>query len=213
MGEYLSRFTFYDIVGYLLPGALGLCAIAILLSVLNPAWAIPEPNGGGRWAVLVIAAYFIGHALQGVSYRLFPRAKLRGAIARDCSAAVDRIATKALERHSIEATEKAERFAALDALKVDFPDREVFVARQGFFRGAALAFALLCVVLAVAAILARAVLLFGVSIDRPQSAIAAIAAAGLCILFRTRYRDFLQHELEFAAAAGAAATAERSSSR
>jgi hypothetical protein len=204
MGNYLSQFTFYDIVGYLLPGALGVCAMAMLLSLLHPAWAILEPTSSGGWVVLMVAAYFMGHALQGVGYRLIPREKLRNGIAQQSTVDVERVVAKALERHSIDVTGKADRFAALDALKLDFPDRDVFVARQGFFRGAALAFALLAIALGAGAILARGVALFGTIIGRPLAAIAAAVAVALCVLFRTRYRDFLRHELEFAAAAGAA---------
>lgn len=205
MGNYLSQFTFYDIVGYLLPGALGVCAGAMLLSVLNPAWVVPEPSSASGWLVPVVAAYFVGHALQGVSSRLFSRAKLRSRIAQKSTVAVERVVARALERYSIDVAGKVDRFAALDALQIKSPDRDVFVARQGFFRGAALAFALLAAALAAGAVFAQGVALFGMTIDRPRAAMAAAVSVGLCILFRARYGDFLRHELEFAAAAGASA--------
>lgn len=52
MGEYLSRFTFYDVMGYLLPGLVGLCASLVGLSAINPAWAVPRLTDGGHWTAL-----------------------------------------------------------------------------------------------------------------------------------------------------------------
>lgn len=161
MGEYLSRFTFYDVMGYLLPGLLALCAALLGASAIDPAWAVPAISDGGQWFMLIVAAYFVGHAVQGLTYRLFPRSTLRAQVARAASPAILAVVTKAIEHHDLKAVDAVERFAALDALKVEFEDREVFVARQGFFRGSSLAFGLTAVALLAACIFARKVSVFG----------------------------------------------------
>jgi uncharacterized membrane protein YiaA len=203
MGEYLSRFTFYDVMGYLLPGLLGLCAAFIGLSAINPAWAVPALSEGGHWFAVIVGAYFVGHAVQGLSYRFFPRSVLRAQIARACTPAVATVVHRAMEHHGIETADGEAAFAALDALKLDFGDREVFIARQGFFRGSSLSFGLLAVALLAACIFNGSVSLFGASIDRALCGVAGAVCAGASVLFFFRYRDFLRHELEYAAAQGA----------
>ncbi len=203
MGDYLSRLTFYDIVGYLLPGAVGLLALAVVCALINPAWAVAEPSGAGAWTLAVVGTYFLGHAIQGIAFRILSRSRMRDAVARAASPTVDAVVTRALESNgSVPGKSVAERFAALDALKIDFADREVFTARQGFYRGSSVAFGLLFIALAVAAIWGRAISVFGYDVPRAMAMVGAILSVGCCGIFALRYRDFIRHEIEYAAAAG-----------
>ncbi len=203
MGEYLSQFTFYDVVGYLLPGLIGLCALCLGFSAIDPNWAVPSPKNGGHWFVLVVAAYFVGHTVQGLSNRLFQRSTLRAQVARACKPAVATLVARAIEHHGIQAADNEGRFAALDALKVSFADREIFVARQGFFRGSSLSFALLGVALVGACVFRTSVEVFGLFLERALCGAAGSVAIGFAVLFFFRYRDFIRHELEYAAAEAA----------
>lgn len=205
MGEYLSRFTFYDVVGYLLPGLIALCAAAFGLSAANAAWSIPALTDGGQWFALVVCAYFLGHATQGLSVRVFRRSTLRDQVARACKPATVEVLNRALAHHDLKADGNEARFAALDALKMKFDDREIFVARQGFFRGSSMAFALVAVATLIAAILARPISAFGLQLDRGLCVVVGACCAGTAVLFFFRYRDFLRHEMEYAAAEGAKA--------
>lgn len=201
MGDYLSRFTFYDVMGYFLPGLLGLCAALLAASAIDPAWVMPAVATGRQWFILIVAAYFAGHAVQGLAYRAFPRSASRAQVARKASPAVLAVVAKALEHHEMTVEDAVGRFAALDALKVEFGDREVFVARQGFFRGSALSFAALGVVLVVACLFGRQVCVFAFAFDRALCGIGGVLGVGIGVLFFFRYRDFLRHEFEYAAAA------------
>ena len=201
MGEYLSRFTFYDVMGYLMPGLLALCATLLGASAIDPAWTFPPVSGGGQWFMLIVTAYFTGHAVQGLTYRLFPRSALRSQIARSASTAVLTVVARALEHHDLKAGDAIAQFAALDALKAEFEDREVFVARQGFFRGSTLAFGFTGLVLLASFVFDRHPSVFGFAPDRPLSGVCGAAGIGVAVLFFFRYRDFLRHEFEYAAAA------------
>ncbi len=203
MGDYLSRLTFYDIVGYLLPGAVGLLALAVACALVDPAWALAEPTGAGAWTLAIVGTYFLGHAIQGIAFRILSRGRMRDAVARAASGAVDAVVVRALESNgSTPGQSVVDRFAALDALKIDFSDREVFTARQGFYRGSSVAFGLLTLVLAVAAIWGRSVAVFGYGVPRAMAAVGALLGLGCCVIFVLRYRDFIRHEMEYAAASG-----------
>lgn len=208
MGEYLSRFTLYDIVGYLLPGLVALCAAFVGLATVNDAWAVPKLTGASEWVVFIIAGYFAGHAIQGVSQRVIRRSVLRRRIARDCTATFAIIVQRTLQNHDIlptnsKATDYIEAcFEALDALKLPFENREVFIARQGFFRGSSLSFGFLALASLTACLFQDSVSLFGECIDRGLYGVIAAVCAGASALFLFRYKDFIQHELEFAAAKG-----------
>ncbi|MCE2925666.1 MAG: hypothetical protein LW822_09510 [Phycisphaeraceae bacterium] len=203
MGEYLSRFTFYDVFGYLLPGLIAVCAAAFGLSAANAAWSIPSLSDGGQWFALVVCAYFLGHATQGLSVRIFQRSLLRDQIARSCKPASAEVLKRALAHHDLKPEGNEARFAALDALKLKFDDREIFVARQGFFRGSSMAFGLVAVATLAAAYFARPVMAFGLTLDRVLCVVVGLVSLGLAVLFFFRYRDFLRHEMEFAAAEAA----------
>lgn len=200
MGDYLSRLTFYDLVGYLLPGLVGVCFFVATLSLLSPGWAIPAPSDGSGWTLLVIAAYFVGHVLQGLSARLFRRESVRNKLANAASAHRHELATKVLGYYRITASTNAERYAAIDSLKLNFPDREIFIARQGFFRGASLGFFLLAMPLGMGALLNRPVPSFGIELDRGMCLIVAVVAIGIAFVYLGRFSDFLGYELEFAIA-------------
>ncbi|MFO0375544.1 MAG: hypothetical protein ACK51N_00705 [bacterium] len=203
MGEYLSRFTFYDVVGYLLPGLIALLAAALGLSAVNAAWSVPALTDGGQWFVAVITAYFLGHATQGLSVHVFRRSMLRDQVARKCKAAMSEVLTRALAHHDLKVEGNEARFAALDALKLKVDDREIFIARQGFFRGSSMAFGLLAVATLAAAIWSHPISAFGLTLDRGLCIVVGLVAAALSVLFFFRYRDFLRHEMEYAAAEAA----------
>lgn len=201
MGDYLSRLTFYDIVGYLLPGAVALLALALAWTLIDPAWALREPTGAGTWTLAIGSTYFLGHAIQGIAFRILSRGRTRDAVARAASDAVVAVVCRALEsRGSSPGGSVVDRFAALDALKIDFSDREVFTARQGFYRGSSVAFGILAIVLAAAAVFDRSIAVFGYTVPRAMAAVGAILGLACGAIFAVRYRDFIRHEMEYAAA-------------
>lgn len=210
MGDYLSRFTFYDVVGYLLPGSVAIVAIALLASMIDPAWAFAAPSGIGPWGMLVAGAYFAGHVLQGISNKVLRRNQARKSIAKSTSDQRIATAKRVLAQHGMKAESNAEVIDALDQLKLPSPDQEIYVARQGFYRGSATAFALMALVMLASAVLGIGVSAFGVSLDRLATLLLGIAAVPLAVLLAQRYTDFVRYEIEFGVAGAIRSTSQNS---
>ena len=66
-----------------------------------------------------------------------------------------------------------------------------------------MAFGLVAVATLAAAYFARPVMAFGLTLDRVLCVVVGLVSLGLAVLFFFRYRDFLRHEMEFAAAEAA----------
>jgi hypothetical protein len=196
MSDYLSRFTFYDIVGYLLPGLVGVCAVCLGLSVIDTKWRIPEPNESMQWIILLIISYFTGHAFQGLSVRLCKRGRIRDITAREISPVMMQMVERALRYYNFEESSIERQLEAIDALKIDSTNREMFVARQGFFRGASLALLVLGVITLCAYVFNRPSESLFIHLDRNMSGFTSCASFGMALLFVKRYKDFVRHELE-----------------
>ena len=213
MGDYLSRFTFYDVVGYLLPGSVAMVAVALLASMLDPAWTFTAPSGIGPWGMLVAGSYFAGHVLQGTRSKVLRRSGARKSISKCTPDGRIAAAKKVLAEHGMQAESNAEVIDAVDQLKLPSPDQEIYVARQGFYRGSAAAFALMALVMLAAAVFGLGVSAFGVSLPRLASLLLGIAGVPLAGLFSQRYTDFVRYEIEFWIAAALRGTSQKSSDR
>lgn len=210
MGDYLSHFTFYDVVGYLLPGSLAVVALALVVSMIDPAWAIPSPTGLGMWGTLIVGAYFVGHALQGVSSKLLRRSTARAKIATGASDRIITAAKRVLALHEVAAVSNAAVVDAVDLLRLPSADQEIYVARQGFYRGGAAAFILFMLVLLISGSFNLPATAFGVAIPRAASVVGGISAIPLAWIFEMRYVDFVRYEIEFGIAAAIRDEANRS---
>src|SRR5439155_22139481 len=80
-----AQFTIYEIVGYLLPGAVFVAAAGLF------AWTIQAPNvelpvfspSFDLWALLIAVSYYAGHAVQGIAnYTLDNNSAIGGKLLR-----------------------------------------------------------------------------------------------------------------------------------
>lgn len=178
-----------------------LLAICLGINGASPALSCPPLSEGSHWFLFVVSAYFLGHAVQAIGGRLITRSSMRRHFAKHMNSAVRQLLGASLKHFHIAAESPTAQVDVLDALKIEFPDREIFIARQGFFRGTAISFGLLSFVLLFQAILGKTTVAFGLQVDSHLAAIVS-PGVGICAwLFYCRCRDFVAHELEHAVAA------------
>lgn len=152
------QLTLYEIFGYLLPGAICTVAVAIFYwGTCLPHAAFPvykvHPDAVG-WAVLTGISYLFGHLAQGIGTKY-----LKGAekVALDngellpttiVSSAKERAATMAgVQPEDIDAVSLFRLADEYTLQKGAGGDREIFVYREGFYKGCTVALALLCTAL------------------------------------------------------------------
>jgi hypothetical protein len=141
-------FTLYEVFGYVLPGGVALLGFVIL------GWALFVPKvplgvadfqpGLVTWTAIVVSSYLLGHAFQALGNLLLGRIEksaVRMTGARWLHDCARRTAAELLQV-SVEDVEPRWMYRVLDeyALQEGNPgDRDIFVYREGFYRGAAIA--------------------------------------------------------------------------
>ncbi len=201
------RVTLYDIFGFFVPGAVLLVAAFIAL------WSIYLPQAPlssfdvTTWAsvLFLLLAYVAGHLAQALGNQ----------VERVSSSAEDRVlagpSAGALPPSLVEAAKhKASRLVQVDAdsisakwlsricntaiaQRADYGDRDVYIYREGFYRGLAVSFLALSLALVGRAAVPGAVLHIAGQI-RPVPAYLLLVLAGLSLaaswLMFQRYRRF-----------------------
>jgi hypothetical protein len=144
------QITLYEIFGYLLPGLIA-CAAALIIywALCLPLVPLPaykfRPSALG-WIVLLGLSYVLGHLVQGIGNKLLTGAEEaalgpRGSIpselrraGRDKAAALMGVPSARVDAVSLF------RFADEYAIQHgQMGDREIFVYREGFYKGATVA--------------------------------------------------------------------------
>jgi hypothetical protein len=149
--------TLYDIFGYLLPGTVASLGLYLImrpvLTPIEPQWVTLST---AKWVALAVGAYLAGHFVQGIANQVDRLLRLdasRSVLVQDHSLAPLVEAAKA----------KARRIAGLgDSVSIDSrtlfnimdhyvqqygktATRDIYVYREGFYRGLCTAFFLLSV--------------------------------------------------------------------
>ena len=194
------RFTLYELFGYLLPGSVALAALFIVY------WACfaPEaviwftPFDLVRWVASVIVCYVFGHAVQALGNSLpeinldTPNERLPQWLREQAR----RAATDLLNADSHPRLDGRVVVQILDEYALQNGkegDREVFVYREGFYRGTSISLAMLS-----AALLLRA-LKAGAAIYLPHGVFAltwrpllltSVVSGVIAYLFFRRYQRF-----------------------
>ena len=192
MESFLGRFTLYDVIGHLVPGLLALLALEVLAAGSDVAVGVSLPSDLAGWCALLLLGYVVGHIVQGATGLLIRRPTALSRV--DVSDALVRAAREKLRATGI-TVEEGEVLPAVDGLQVPYPDRDIFVARQGFYRG----------MLGVAALTAFVGLLCGIlhweprvggrTLTRGQMLVLGVAGFALVFLFLHRYRRFVRYEV------------------
>jgi hypothetical protein len=200
-------FTLYEIFGYLLPGSVALLGLILLY------WALFVPRvplgiasfqpGLGTWTLLVVVSYVLGHAVQALGNKLLRSVEASALAMRSAGWMSERAQQVAAELIGIPAKEIQSNwvYRVLDEYTVQTGkpgDRDMFIYREGFYRGACIA--LFCLS---AALLVRMVFpgtsvqfskwLFLVSFW--QLLLTAAITGGLGWLFFQRYKRFAEYRV------------------
>jgi hypothetical protein len=184
-------FTLYEIFGYLFSGAMGLLGLMLLY------WALFVPKvplgiatfqpGFGTWTVIVVVSYVLGHASQAAG-NIFLRS-----IERQSAAELTGVPADHLQPHWI--------YRILDEYAVQNGkpgDRDMFIYREGFYRGTCISLFFLAATLLVRGTFP------GTSIQftrwlLPVSTVQLLTTAGICaglaLLFLKRYRRFTEYRI------------------
>jgi hypothetical protein len=201
--EKLS-FTLYEIFGYFLPGVVGVTTVAILF------WAFFLPTTpllvhsvelSKLWYFgLVVISYYAGHVLQGISRSLFKNPdQLVLAQQPHLNPILERVQEGLATHLSVphhKAPEPAVMVRLCDEIAVQFGqvgDRDVFVYREGFYRGSFAAFILLDLVLVVRTIVPGTVLQFSSGlffVSRWQLLFVIAVVSGSVFFLFQRYKHF-----------------------
>jgi hypothetical protein len=217
------QLSLYELSGYLLPGSVATLAIAVCYwAIWLPGVPFPVHEAHADvvgWAVIGGVAYLLGHCLQSVGNMVINGVE-KAALSKG-GVVPDPIIQRVQQRISSIVGVKADEldpvalFRLADEISVQngaMTDREIFVAREGFYKGCAIAFAFLCV-----GLLARA--LFGAAgikltdyvyyISRTQLLLAAAGTAVAAGFFKRRARRFGAYRVSRAIYAFLAADSKR----
>jgi hypothetical protein len=202
-------FTLYEVFGYLLPGFVALHGILVLYwAFFVPSVSLEFPPyqlGLVTWTALVVASYLLGHAVQGVGNALLNGAE-DAALSSSGTAPQwmrERAAQLAGKLLALGSTEIKPVWVVrtLDEYSVqagEVGDRDMFVYREGFYRGTAIAIFFLSVALLVRAWIPGASIQFtkGVScISTRQILSIALITSGVGRIFVRRYRRFAEYRI------------------
>jgi hypothetical protein len=203
-------FTLYEIFGYVFPGGVAFLAFVVLY------WALFVPGvplgiatfqpGLVTWISVIAASYALGHASQAVGNKLFHAAEKSTLDSQAGSAPswlreqAQQSARRILNVNS-DQLEPRWVFRALDEYALQTGkdgDRDMFVYREGFYRGTALSLFFLS-----AALLVR-IFIPGTSIHFTKGMfyvsylellVTAVFVGGIGFLFVRRYQRFAEYRI------------------
>jgi hypothetical protein len=202
-------FTLYEVFGYLLPGSSMFLAFALFYwSLFIPA----APLGLASlkpdllsWTVVSLTSYVLGHAAQALGNVFFHGIESslldidRGSAPQWMRKSAEDSARRILKvvSHKVEPTWT---FRALDEYALQngkSGDRDIFVYREGFYRGTALSLFILSssflvrMFIPVSLVFANGV----VHVARSALFLTALITAGVGYLFVRRYRRFAEYRI------------------
>ena len=155
------RASLYDFFGYLLPGLVAAAGLTLLVQVLSRTPHIVWLNGLPEtvlWTSLLLGAYVVGHAVHALGNAIPSLSKSAETLALGPnglpSPIVQRGVTALASRLGVDASQLSpdELFALIDETRVhrgSSGDRDVYVYREGFYRGMTIATAVLALGLVV----------------------------------------------------------------
>ncbi|HZU31197.1 MAG TPA: hypothetical protein VFB79_08790 [Candidatus Angelobacter sp.] len=195
------QLTLYEFFGYLLPGSIGAVAIIIFYwSLCLPHTALPldklHPDRLG-WIILIGMCYLIGHLVQGLGTKY-----LKGAEQAALGSIPLPIVLSAKSRAAsiadvdVEDIDPVSLFRLADEYTIQngiLGDRDIFVYREGFYKGCAVALALLSISLVIRSFLGTITLGFPsytYDVSRHQIFVSALIIFLAAILCKLRFHRF-----------------------
>ena len=196
LGEIVGELTLYDVLGYLFPGIPALGATMVL------GWAWLRPNDPvhviepslSLWIGIGLLAYFFGHTVQAVGNQTLDRVRKY------------RVPKELQDRAQVRAAE----MLGLDAYRIQGADwrrivdhvailarpaqyRELYMYREGFYRGMAVSLGYLSIALLARALRGSAEFIFEGDVFRIPTAVVvfgSMLALFSAIASILRYRKF-----------------------
>lgn len=200
-------FTLYELFGYLLPGGVALLGLILLywsvfISRAPLALASFRP-GFGTWVAIVVTGYILGHAVQALGNKLLRRIE-RSVLAMDNAGWIRELAKSAAVEVSGAPANSLDGpwvYRILDEYSTQNAkpgDRDMFVYREGFYRGTCISLFFLALMTLVRAFVPNAVIRFSSScyeVTRWELLVSTIITAGVGWLFLQRYRRFTEYRI------------------
>jgi hypothetical protein len=198
------QLTLYEIFGYFLPGTMAaLSLLLIYWAFCLPHVAFPiykiHPDAMG-WASIIGISYLLGHINQGIGNRYLTGAEARalgpkGTIASDIRITAQKRAAELMGvRADCIDPSSLFRFADEYALqKGQLGDRDVFVYREGFYKGCTISLSMLGIALILRAIAADTAIKmpdYIYYISRTQIFTASIVIFFAAAISRQRFQRF-----------------------
>lgn len=206
-------FTLYEIFGYFIPGGIAFSALATLYWALfngpGPLRVASFNPQVGTWALLLGACYILGHAAQALGNLVLRNVEER-AMEMESSPTVRQSARKAAASILGQGeTELKSRwvYRALDEYAVqngNAGDRDMFIYREGFYRGTCVALFFLAACLAVRVLIPGTSVIFAswtMYVQWYEFAFTIVIIVVIGLLFLQRYRRFAEYRVTRAALA------------
>jgi hypothetical protein len=200
-------FTLYEIFGYLMPGSLALAGFAVVY------WALFVPDiplgvsafapDIATWALVIAGGYVLGHAVQAIG-NLILRQVERKAIEMANAPLLRKSALDSASKiFGVEPKDIEPRWAfrILDEYTVQkgqSGDRDMFLYREGFYRGTCIALFFLAASLILRSAISGASIQFWhwrMSVSVTELVTTALLIGGLGWLFLRRYRRFAEYRV------------------
>jgi hypothetical protein len=214
IGEF--RASLYDVFGYLIPGIAATAGLILVGVSLNEAFATSDTQTVGlSWlsspplaTLALLACYAVGHLCQAIGNALpaLSRPPEDDFLVPDefPTSVTDRATAVLGSRLGIDAStvNLRVRVALMDQIRGiggASSDREVFVYREGFYRGLTVAMSAVVLALATRLLFASTSLGFAnaqVELDRRGNVLLLLVCAAAVALFRERMRRFGRYRVQ-----------------
>lgn len=206
------RFTVYDFIGYLLPGAPAVVAVLLAgwaVAGVTAPLSLPGPSAEG-WIAIALASYLVGHAVQALANLIAKIARLDevGGLGKPNGPVSQKTFGRAQERvrelTGLEPSSPADLYAVCDewvAQHGETADRELYQYREGFYRGLAVSLIILVFSLLAARLRGGTTASIGtitIALAGNPYWLLVVALTITAVLFVMRYRRFLRHRVRSA---------------
>lgn len=206
-------FTLYEIFGYLIPGSVAFSGFATLYWALFNRQGPLRPESFnpqlGTWIILLGTCYVLGHAVQALGNKLLRKTE-ESALEMESSPEVRIPARKAaasILKQDEEGLKAKWVYRVLDEYAVQngiAGDRDMFIYREGFYRGTCVALFLATISLVIRAAVPGSSVVYAnwsVNVAWNEFAVSIGIVGGLGFLFYQRYCRFVQYRITRAALA------------
>lgn len=195
------RITIYEVLGYLAPGMVCLAALCVFIWAAfwpqAPLAIAKYSTGKEEIAFILFTAYMLGHFVQGMS-NLHPNAEISIEKERKHIALIEQARSSLARRCKIDTHDYSithlvglAQGLLLHSGKTD--DHEVFLYREGFYRGSSLSYLLLTIALIVRALCHPATIIISdnrFDLNYSFFVFAIFLSSAISVVFYHRYRRF-----------------------